>query len=625
MCGIGGIINLSKEKVEEPELQLIAAELKERGPDHQGFWIKDNLGFIHTRLSIIDVSNAGNQPMLRNEVLITFNGEIYNFKDLRNELLSQGHTFSSNSDTEVILNGYAEWGIEELLKKLDGMFAFCLYDITSAQLFLCRDRFGKKPLYVFRDKERIVFSSEIRPISKLQKNLTIDYQSLDYYLTELSMPQPRTIWNEVCQVASSCYKKINLVDYSIQDISYYQCSINKVVNFDENNLLIELERKMTDAVLKRTVSDVPIGCFLSGGVDSGLVVSTLAKNSKERVKTFSIGFNDKEYSELEIAKIVAKKYNTDHTEILVDSGNVSDMLVNLLKYIGEPFADPSILPTYFVCREISKYVKVALSGDGGDEVFGGYGVFLTAYMTDKFIENTPNKSLRKIKAVGNQLLSRIGMSANSYALYNSFYNMSGSDKLNRYMGFNFEEKKFLYASNLVGNANYSLNILNRIWDKNDTTSSITNALFLSSLETRLLHGYLVKVDRMSMKNSLEVRSPFLDKDLIEFSFSINNNLVFGNGKSTKYLLKKIVERNYDSDIFSRKKRGFGLPIKKWLKSDLKQMVYDVLLSSSFKNRGLFNYNYVEKLIDDHMNKHVDNTHKIWALLCLELWFQQIND
>jgi asparagine synthase (glutamine-hydrolysing) len=621
MCGIAGIINFSEKEVEDKDLHFLSASLKERGPDYSGLWKNNNVGFVHTRLSILDISNAGNQPMHFNDCSITFNGEIYNFKIIREELVKLGFTFFSNSDTEVILKGYNAWGIDALLNKLDGMFAFCLYDKKNSEAFFCRDRLGKKPFYFFKNRERLIFSSEIRGICALENNLTIDFESLDYYLTELSVPQPQTIFNEIKQVEPGSYLSLNIINATITNTKYYQFSIHRDDNNrDESNVLKELENKLNNAVIKRTISDVPIGCFLSGGVDSGLIVSTLAMHSNERVDTFSIGFGDKEYSELELANLVAKKYNTKHHELVVEPKNVSDTLVELLNYIAEPFADPSIIPTYLVCNQISKHVKVALSGDGGDEVFGGYGEFLTAYNTDKFVKQNPSENMRKTKAMGNSIGSKLGLPNNKNALYQSYSKMNGAQKISRYMGYDTIEKSQLYHSNLKNNKSFGEAILNNIWSKHKMPDSV-DTLFLSSLDTRLLSGYLVKVDRMSMKNGLEVRSPFLDKDLMEYAFRINSHVLFGNGKSAKYLLKKLVEKRYDPNIFTREKKGFELPIKKWMKTDLRSMIQDILFSEAFKNRAIFNQTYVEKLVNEHLNDKVDNTYKIWILLCLELWFR----
>jgi asparagine synthase (glutamine-hydrolysing) len=414
--------------------------------------------------------------------------------------------------------------------------------------------------------------------------------------------------------------KLNFKNRNISNTKYYRFTIQRNNDQDETSILKEIENKLTNAVIKRTISDVPIGCFLSGGVDSGLIVSTLAMNSDESVDTFSIGFGDKEYSELELAELVARKYNTKHHLLVVEPKNVSDLLVELLNYMGEPFADPSIIPTYLVCNQISKHVKVALSGDGGDEVFGGYGEFLTAYNTDQFLKSNPSSNVRKLKAFANQLGLKLGLPNNKSALYQSYSTMNGAQKMSRYMGFDPIEKSQLYHSNLQSNKNFGETILNKIWDKHKMQANV-DTLFLSSLDTRLLSGYLVKVDRMSMKNGLEVRSPFLDKELMEFAFAINAEMLFGKGQSAKFLLKKIAEKRYDSDIFTRDKKGFELPIKKWMKTDLKTFIEDILFSSEFKNRTLFNQDYVKKLVNDHMSNAIDNTYKIWILLCLELWFR----
>ena len=620
MCGIGGVVFRNKA-VERSRLSKMASFSNERGPDNTGLWIDANMGFYHNRLSIIDLSQSANQPMVKENHVIVFNGEIYNFKQLKKEIENLGSSFKTNSDTEVILEGYKVWGIDKLVSKLDGMFAFSILDRAKQSMVLVRDRFGKKPLYYLKNNLKFTFSSDIRAIKWEEPNLTVNYNSIDYFLSELTVPQPNSIWNEVKQVEAGFYMTYNFSTNEIEHKKYhsFQFADEKLTFNNEESLLDELESKLTKAITKRTLADVPIGCFLSGGVDSGLIVALLAENSSKPVKTYTVGFENKDYNEISEAKLVYEKYATQHTELMMPKSDIGNLLIDLTKYIGEPFADPSIIPTYLISKEISNHVKVALSGDGGDEVFGGYGEYLTAYQSEVFSKsNSPN--VQKIKALYSKFNNRVLKKSDRSSLFYSFSNQLPSQKLNRNIGFSDSEKIKLYKAKHL-KPFYSELYLNELWDENSNNISSTDDFILTSLRTRLLNDYLVKVDRMSMRSSLEVRSPFLDTELADFSFSLDHKYRFNGGLYKKYLLKKIVSKKYDERIFNRPKKGFSIPLKQILKNELKEMSYDLLTSQIFKNRNLFNASFVDKLISNHMNGIKDNSNKIWILMCLEIWFQ----
>ncbi len=615
MCGIAGKI-LKKRKVNKSELITYSDAMQERGPDNTGYLLKNNIGLTHTRLSIIDLSEKSNQPMVVNDVAITFNGEIYNFKEIKANI--SGFDFKTNSDTEVLIAAYKLYGINNMLERLDGMFSFCIVDFSINKAFICRDIFGKKPLYYYKSENEFIFSSDIKPIQKEKKNeLSINYNSLDYYLTELSVPQPQTIWNEINQVKPSCFIEVEMETLEAVEQQYWKLDYSTKIKISEHDAIIEVERRLKNAVLKRTVSDVPFATFLSGGIDSGLITSILARNTPERIKTYTIGFDFDDYDEFDLAKIVSEKYNTIHTEINTKI-NVKSFFTELINYIGEPFADPSLVSSYIVTKEFSMNVKLALSGDGGDEVFGGYHEYNTAFFADKYFANKSNVS-NLLKTNVSKISNRINSNSKNLGNYFDFYKSSGYEKLYRNIGFSEFEKEILYKKE---SNSFSKSYLNELWNSNFNGNQI-DTLFASSIKTRLRNDYLVKIDRASMYSSVEVRSPFLDKELVEFSFKLPNDIKLKNGIN-KYLLKKIVEKEYDKDIFIRKKQGFGTPIKYWLNNELSEYVNYYLSKEKVEKRGLFNYNYIVKLLDDNKKDGL-NSNKIWILLVLEMWFDKFVD
>ena len=624
MCGIAGLISSEGAEVKTVLLEKMNSFLRERGPDMEGYWVKDNVGFAHSRLSIIDLSDAGKQPMLdkQQKVVITFNGEIYNYPALKKELINLGHTFISNTDTEVLINGYLEWGISQLLEKIDGMFAFALYDLQKQLLYLCRDRFGKKPLYYFNNRKKILFSSDIRSIHAVE-SLTLDYEALDYYLTELSTPQPKTIWKEVSQVKPAHFIEFDINKGTHHEQAYWKLHSQVRHNMSLEEAISEVEEKLKEAIIKRTIGDVPIGTFLSSGIDSGLITAILALNSSHKIKTFTVGTTDSDLNELPEARKLAERYETDHTEIIAEP-NFLEELPQLIEYYGEPFADSSMLPTYYICKKISRHIKVALSGDGGDETFGGYFNYAWAAGADEWLKKHNTGFKRLIGKSTDRAKSLIGATTANYAHLDDYAQQPGYIKLYREMGFHPDSKKLLYREEFYnGFSCFTARYLQALWDKN-RNENITNTLFKSSFNTRLLNDYLVKVDRASMKNSMEVRSPFLDHKLVELSGSIPNELKFYEGE-TKFILKKIAQKYIHKSIFNRKKKGFGIPLSNWLRNENKNLVTDLLFSEAFRNRKIFNTSYIEKIVNDHISKKADHTDRIWSLICLELWFQKFVD
>jgi len=614
MCGIAGVISINAQVPSNSELERHSACFATRGPDNFGAQSIQNVSLCHRRLSIIDLDPRSHQPMSLDGVFITFNGEIYNYLELKKELSASGAEFQTNSDTEVILAAYKFWGIDKTLSRLSGMFAFAIFDEKKQQVYLARDIHGQKPLYYSNNENEFTFASDIRFISQREDSLNIDKKSLDFYFQEISMPQPRTIWEEVQQLKPAHWLVVNAKTGEYQESRYHSFTF-KEQEMSWEEAVNETEKRLTEGILKRTVADVPIACFLSGGVDSGLVVSMLASNSKEKVNTFSVGFKEDEFNELPYAKKLAERYGTNHTELLIEP-NIQDEISTILGDLGEPFGDSSLIPSFLVTRSMAEHYKVALSGDGGDELYG-YPSYAEFFGTEEFLMSKGSKFSKKLKIQSSKITSRIGVGENK-GRHKIYLDRPPCGEIqNRGMVFSSSEISQLFTWD---NDGYTEEYLNATWGNSDATS-ISNKLISGSLETRLLNDYLVKVDRSSMMNSLEIRSPFLDADLGAFAFQIPNKLKFRNG-SPKSILKELAKKYVAPDIESRKKSGFGIPINHWLKDELKPLLLDTLSESNLKKHGFFNQKMIDHTIKEHLNGQKDNRHKLWCLLSFQIWYDK---
>ncbi|HXI04142.1 MAG TPA: asparagine synthase (glutamine-hydrolyzing) [Candidatus Saccharimonadales bacterium] len=592
MCGIAGILRRGDEPVLPAELEPMVAFLRRRGPDHAGYWTRGGAGVGHARLAIIDLSAAGNQPMVRRDgtLVVTHNGEIYNHLELRRELEAEGSAFASVSDTEVLLEGYLRWGIDGLLSRIDGMYAFGLLDLAGGRAHLCRDPLGKKPLYYASEDGTFRFASDIRSVASGLGSLDPDPESLDYYLTELSVPQPGSIWKGIRQVRPGHRLTLDLATHERTESPHWVLPRREVrrVGLEEAESLVE--ECLTRAIVKRTVADVPVGAFLSGGTDSGLVVALLASRGGAPLRTFTIGFTEEDFTEIPYARALARRYATQHEEILVRP-DVAQLLPEIVAGMGEPFADPGAVTQFVVCREACRHVKVALSGDGGDELFG-YPGYARTWRAD-----TKAARLRR-RLLGDR---------------------RGGRRLLRGMGFTREQRLALYSGDMIAHTGFAEGRLDEIWRRNDA-GSLTGTLFRASLETRLLNDYLVKVDRASMMNSMEIRSPFLDRDLVPLALDLPDEHKFRDGRA-KYLLRRLAQKHVDPSILGRRKRGFGLPLAGWLRGELKEMMQDLLSAECVRRRGLFRPDAVGRLVAEHLEDRRDHKHRLWALMCLELWLR----
>ncbi len=610
MCGIAGILNFDRgTDLRAQFLSVSSTVLKNRGPNHFGYFEKDALILAHTRLSVIDISERSNQPMLSKsgKSAIVFNGEIFNYRDLQKQVAFPWRT---NSDTEVILELYEMNGIEQCLKMLNGQFAFAIADFSVNKIFLARDRFGQAPLY-YCNVPSFTFSSDIRLMTAMyKKSLHLDNDSLDYYLSEMSVPQPHSIWKEVKQVEPGQYCEIKFGDATLLQRPYWKLE-ETPLNINEELALEKITNALQGAICKRTISDVPVGCFLSGGVDSGLIVSMLAATTTEQIKTFTVGFDFEDYNELKDAQIIAKRYNTKHHEFLLSPDILADV-DKILDCYGEPFGDSSAIPTYYISREIKKHVTVALSGDGGDEMFGGYVDYGYCYSAEKFATNYPSKGFRSVAGWASKVGSRISANIKNAGSDLEYLKIPPELRLHRKMAFPPSNGKYF-----VDRGNFAQRHFAQVMSEQNQNSA-TNALMKASLKTRLLNDYLVKVDRAAMANSLEVRCPFLDHELAELAFSLPMDLKFKNGE-LKYLLKKLGEKFMYPDIFSRKKRGFGIPVGHWLKKELYHFASDHI--SDLIGRATIVNRKAEDLMKEHCTGKKDHTDRIWTLVCLEIWMK----
>jgi asparagine synthase (glutamine-hydrolysing) len=619
MCGITGKIFFSQEKnIEESEIKRMTDVIQHRGPDDEGFYINKNVGLGFRRLSIIDL-NTGHQP-LSNESgskWIVFNGEIYNFWELRRELQQKGYFFKTKTDTEVILKLYEEYGVH-CVDYLRGMFAFAIWDNDTQQIFCVRDRFGIKPFYYYSDKEKLVFASEIKAILK-SKNVdkTLSTDGLDSYFTFGYITSDLSIYKEIKKLQPAHYLLLSFKNkVTLQIKRYWEICFQPDYSKTENQWSEEIESALSESVKLHMISDVPLGAFLSGGIDSSSVVTMMAKNSNQPIKTFSIGFKEQKYNELQYARQIATKYGCEHHEQIVDPESI-DLLPKLVNAYDEPFADSSAIPTYYVSKLARKHVTVALSGDGGDELFAGYGIYKR--LNDIYSNPLNFKSPLLNKFIWGNLHKIIpynvrGKSATYFLSQNRKLVSAYSNVWPR-----AERKKLLLNHGIVntstGSESYKEDILNK-----GSYDFVTNMQNLD-LKTYMVDSILTKVDRASMINSLEVRVPLLDHKFAELTFKIPSYLKLQKNDQ-KYILKQAMAPYLPPSILNHPKQGFGIPLEFWFKDDLKQYVNDTLLSANSHLGSYLNKSYVKDIILKNENGTKDFSTKIWPLLFFEEWLKQ---
>ena len=620
MCGICGIVNLDRENhVKYTQIKRMCDALVHRGPDDDGIFVKDNVGIGMRRLSIIDLV-TGNQPISNEDdtIRVVFNGEIYNYLDLRQALRKKGHRFSTNSDTEVIVHAYEEYG-EDCPAMFNGMFAFAIWDDRRKRLFVARDRIGIKPLYYYKDDKRVVFGSEPKAILQTPDvPREIDPLALDNFLTFEYIPAPLSIFRDIKKLYPA--HTLSLHNGAISTKRYWHLPVKHcAVSKDEICNLIR--DYLQDAVKIRLISDVPLGVFLSGGLDSSTLVAMMSRATDQPVKTFSIGFEDSTYNELNYARVVAKQFQTEHHEFVIKPDAVA-LTEKLIGYLDEPFGDFSIFPTFLVSQMARDYVTVVLSGDGGDELFAGYDTYI-ANRTATHFEKLPLFIRKKIVA---PVMRSIPPTSKKKGIVNKAKRFVEGAMLPP----DLEHVRWMiFLSSLEKNRLYTEEFSKRLqkedayafirhyFDKARSFDLLNRQMFVD-IHSYLVDNILVKVDRMSMATSLEARVPFLDHRFVEFAANIPGKLKL-KGYRTKHILKQAMSGILPPEILARGKEGFSIPIKNWLKKELNPMMMDVLSPQRIKQEGYFCSEYIERLKNEHVNGIENHSHRLWALMIFEIW------
>lgn len=623
MCGITGFLDFSKSSSIE-DLNGMVISLEHRGPDDCGVHFSElsgfNLGLGHTRLSILDLSNHGRQPMSFEHLTMVYNGEVYNFKEVRAELEVSGYQFESGSDTEVILKAFHLWGVEAL-HKFNGMFAIALFDSKQSKLYLFRDRSGVKPLFYSYQNGVLLFSSEIKSFHNHPSfKKVIDHNAVGQFFKYGYIPEPYSIFEGTHKLLAGHYIEFDITSASFEVNKYWD-----VVDFynlpkfeiSEEDALAETEKLLSSAFEYRMVADVPVGVFLSGGYDSSAVAAILQSNRASKLKTFTIGFEEQKYNEAEHAKKVANFLGTDHVEYYCTQKDALDILPTLRDIWDEPFGDPSSIPTTLVSQLARKEVTVSLSADGGDEIFAGYSKYNgirakhDAFSKLPSFSNKPVEYLLRNKQI-HKLCEKAGIH-NAQDRLNRFSTMLGAD-----------EQRLLALSSCTFTELELALLLKQKPEKLTTNFDLDiDAGWLSNVlatdyKTYMLDNILTKVDRATMSVSLEGREPLLDYRIIEFAAQLPDHLKL-NQKANKYILKEIVHKYIPKEIMDRPKMGFGVPLFEWFKDELKEYFMTYLSRERLNESGLFNVEYAIKLRDSYLAGEQANINKLWYLLVFEMW------
>lgn len=619
MCAISGIINFHKPVLKE-ELQAISNRMYLRGPDESNVFIDNNIGLAHRRLSVIDLE-TGQQPMkiCDDTIIIVFNGEIYNFRELKAQLLKKGFTFKTQSDTEVVAVAYKAYGIDKCLQLLEGMFAFALYDKQQNLVYIARDRFGEKPLYYARNSDSFIFASELKAFAPDLSKYAIDKKALNYFLALSYIPAPYTIYEGISKLCPGTYITIS-DDKNIEFTQFYQLSsvFTQQTELSFETAKKELYSRLTESVKKRMVADVPMGAFLSGGIDSSIICSIMSKLSDTPINTFSIGFKEKDYDESERARIVAKAIGANHTEYILDYKDVLDVLDDIILYYDEPFGDSSAIPSYYVAKLAREKVKVVLTGDCADELFGGYEKYLGQYYVERYrrtpsvlrvlfektIEVIPqhpriNVFLRKAKKV---------IRNTKCTEFDLYYNLMC-------LGFEDESRKKLLIEGCYQDVKQEIYSQ---FQRGDKLSYLQKEQYCD-IKYVLEGDMFPKVDRACMHTSLENRAPFIDSEIVNLALNLPDYFkIQGNNK--KYILKETFKDLLPPNTLHFSKKGFSVPIDYWFRNELKEELSTLLNETFIRQQGLFNYEYVSKLLDAHLNNKENNKGQLWNLFVFQKWY-----
>ena len=625
MCGIAGFADeasFERSSRREADFGLVhrmCDVIRHRGPDAEGIHVEDGVGLGMRRLSIIDLS-TGDQPIHNEDrsIWLVFNGEIYNYRELRRTLEQEGHAFYTSSDTETIVHAYEQWG-EAAFGRLRGMFGIGLWDRTKRALFLARDRAGIKPLHYIERGGRLYFGSEIKSlIAAGAVDRELDLEALDHYLSFLYAPRDSSLLKGVRKLPPG--HVLRWQDGRATVTRYWQISAREGFTGTPAEAASRLRTVLADAVRSHMISDVPLGAFLSGGVDSSLVVGLMAEASAQPVKTFSIGFDEPQFDELDHARKVAAHFGTDHHEFVVRPDGLS-ILDRLIEHFDEPFADSSAIPTWYVSEIARRHVTVVLSGDGGDELFGGYDRYLPHPRVAQFDRlNVPGA--RRLAGAVWPLLPH-GARGKNFLRH-----VSRSDE-GRYLDsvsfFQPDEKPALYSADVqraLGQSNAEETLGVRFHRFRDLPPHSRMMRF--DFETYLPEDVLTKVDRMSMAHSIESRVPLLDNEVIEFAASLPASVKIHKGRR-KHVLKEAARGLLPEGILDRKKQGFGVPLGVWFRGGLTDVFSDVLSAPRTRQRGYFNQAFVDRIVGEHLTRRRDHTLRLWQLLVFELWHRRYLD
>ncbi len=631
MCGIAGILDLNGRQVEKPALERLCARLAHRGPDEEGFHVNCSVGLGQRRLSIIDLT-GGQQPICNEDgtIWVTFNGEIYNFQELRSWLERAGHRFATQSDTEVIVHAYEEEGVN-CVQRFRGMFAFAIWDARQHQLFLCRDRVGKKPLFYTEAAGQFLFASELQGILEHpQIARQVDLTALNEYLTYGYIPAPRTGFKGIFKLPPAHYLTLRArrgtVGYEQRIERYWQLTFTPKYSLSEEEAAEGLLEVLHEAIRLRLIADVPVGALLSGGVDSSIVVALMSRLSRQPVKTFSIGFDEHDFNERSYARLVAKQYTTEHHEFVVRP-RALEILPTLVRHYGEPFADSSAIPSYYVARLTRPHVKVVLNGDGGDECFGGYERYLGSALADHYLK-LPALVRKGLLAPLSALIPDCLPRRSRLRQAKRFLQVAELPFAQRYLRWvghlSWAQRQELCMPGFLEQLAepYAEAWLLRQFDAvGPHAVEPLDILLAVDVRSYLPFDLLVKMDIATMANSLEARSPFLDQRVMEFAARLPGTYKI-RGATLKRLLKKVGRMLLPAAIINRRKMGFGMPVGRWMRRELRPLLEDVLLSPQALGRDYFRPTAVRELVRAHLTGTRDHAVQLWALLWLELWHRE---
>ena len=626
MCGIAGLIN--DKNINVSYLKNMVHQLGSRGPNYRDIWIDQNrnFSFVHTRLSILDLTNNGNQPMRSSSgnLLITFNGEIYNHMQIRNKINNNKKiSWKSSCDTETVLEAIDMWGLQETLKILDGMFAFCVYDYKQDCFYLAKDKFGEKPIYYGWNNEVFIFGSDLNILKNYPFfDKAIDYLALNYFLKLSYVPSPFTIFKNMKKLPPGSFLKISNNSFKTELYNYWSVEKNfdnKIVNNKKNeaDYINECHAILKKSVISRTLSDVPIGTFLSGGIDSALITSIITSNTKKKLNTFTLGYEGDFQDETLQARLIANELKTDHNEIKVNFNNILETINEISNTFSEPFADSSQIPTMLISKQAKKQVSVILTGDGADELFGGYNRY-------RWIDKIDSLSLIN-KTIFKKFLNLIPKKIFSKFFSNDY--VLKLDKLKNII--NFDDIEQMYLSTIFHDYDETLmptetenNIFNL--KKNDVSKmNLIEKMMMMDTKYYLSDDILCKVDRSSMKYSLETRAPYLNEELLNFAINLPYEYKVRK-KINKYLLRQVLNIYIPKKFIDNQKKGFSIPIGYWMRNKLKNWCESILFSkNSFASINL-NSLIIKKIWQEHQSKSHDRSKILWNLIILNLWAKEWN-